>query len=109
MHQFVWAVLLFPLAGFLINSFGTRMSNRMVSLVGPGSVFLAFLSAVVCFFWLQSKDDAARRADDIGWTWSVAGAFHLNFGLLLDPLSSTMSLVITGVGFLILVYAVGYM
>src|SRR5947209_18255073 len=109
MEHFAWVVLLLPLAGFLVNSFGTRLNDRLVAWIGPGSVGLAFISALFCFLWLGDQKEAARRADEIGWTWSVAGVFHLNFGLLLDPLSSIMSLIITGVGFLILVYAVGYM
>ena len=112
MQHFVWGILLLPLAGFVANSVITRLTNRQVSWIGPGSVGLAFLCAVVCFGWLQGQHEAARRFDQYGWHWTlVAGPhqFRLDFGLLLDPLSSTMTLVITGVGFLILVYSIGYM
>lgn len=112
MDRLMWGILLLPLAGFLINSLGMRLSNRAVSLVGPGSVLLAFLCAVGSFFWLQGQHSSARHSDLVFWNWTlVAGQsrFHLDFGLLLDPLSSTMTLVITGVGFLILLYSVGYM
>ena len=109
MQQLVWAVLFLPLAGFAINSLGTRMNDRLVQWLGPGSVGLAFICAVVCFLWLQGRAEGVRSVDQLGWTWTVAGTFSLNFGLILDPLSSLMTLVITGVGFLILVYATGYM
>src|SRR5947209_257774 len=109
MNHLVWGTLLLPLAGFLVNSLGMRLNNRLVSYIGPGSVFLAFLCSVGSFFWLQGQSEASRQYNQYGWHWGLAGAFHLDFGLWLDPLSSTMTLIITGVGFLILVYATGYM
>ena len=109
MQHFVWGVLLLPLAGFLATTFGRRVPHRLVSCIGPGSVALAFLCALLTFAWLQGQPDSGRRWDEFGWHWTLAGQFHLNFGLWLDPLSSTMTLVISGVGFLILLYSVGYM
>jgi NADH-quinone oxidoreductase subunit L len=108
-QHLVWAIILLPLAGFALNSLGTRLNNQMVAWLGPGTVGVAFLSAVASFLWLQGRAESARSVDQIGWTWTVAGTFSLKFGLILDPLSSLMTLVITGVGFLILVYATGYM
>ena len=109
MQHFVWGILLLPLLGFVANALATRFNNRAVSFVGPGVIGLAFVCALVSFAWLQGQPSAARQYDDIGWTWAVAGTFHLQFGLLLDPLSSLMTLIVTGVGFLIMVYSVGYM
>ncbi|MGH2441870.1 MAG: NADH-quinone oxidoreductase subunit L [Chloroflexota bacterium] len=109
MQHFVWGVLLLPLAGFIVNALVTRLTNRSVSWIGPGSVALAFICAVICFAWLQGQGASARYWDEFGWHWTLAGRFHLNFGLQLDTLSSTMSLIVTGVGFLILVYSTGYM
>lgn len=109
MQHFVWGILLLPLLGFVTNALASRFNNRAVSLVGPGVIGLAFVCAVVAFAWLQGQPTSGRHYDDIRWTWAVAGAFHLKFGLLLDPLSSLMTLIVTGVGFLIMVYSVGYM
>lgn len=109
MQHFVWGILLLPLAGFVVNSLVTRLTGRAVSWIGPGCVGLAFICAVICFAWLQGQHESARHWNEYGWHWVLAGQFHLDFRLLLDPLSSTMTLIITGVGFLILVYAVGYM
>jgi NADH-quinone oxidoreductase subunit L len=109
MQHFLWGVLLLPLAGFVVLSLGQRLRSPVISLIGPGCVGLAFICAVICFAWLQGQSDANRYYDAFGWHWAVAGTFHLDFGLQLDPLSSTMSLIITGVGFLILVYSIGYM
>jgi NADH-quinone oxidoreductase subunit L len=108
-QHLVWGVLLLPLAGFVLNSLGTRLNKRMVAVLGPGCVAFAFICAVICFAWLQGRSGGARYWDEFGWHWTLAGQFHLDFGLQLDTLSSTMSLVVTGVGFLILLYATGYM
>ncbi|HEX6508557.1 MAG TPA: NADH-quinone oxidoreductase subunit L [Chloroflexota bacterium] len=109
MQHFVWGILLLPLTGFVANSLITRLNNRAVGVIGSGVVGLAFLCAVVAFAWLHGQSAPTEHYDDIGWTWVVAGQFHLKFGLFLDPLSSFMTLVVTGVGFLIMVYSVGYM
>jgi NADH-quinone oxidoreductase subunit L len=108
-QHFVWGILLLPLAGFLVNTLRRQLSARAVAWVGSGSVAVAFLCAVISFLWLQGRSGQARFSDQIGWRWSLAGQFHLNFGLQLDTLSSTMTLIITGVGFLIVLYATGYM
>lgn len=109
MQHFVWGILLLPLAGFVVTSLIRGMPNRIVTMIGPGSVGLAFVCAVICFLWLQGQSDGQRYYDQFGWHWTFAGQFRLDFGLQLDTLSSTMSLIVTGVGFLILVYSTGYM
>jgi NADH-quinone oxidoreductase subunit L len=109
MQHFVWGILLLPLIGFIINALVYRLPNPLVRLIGPGFVLLGFACAAICFFWLQGQSDAARSYDQVGWTWTLSGTFSLKFGLLLDPLSSLMTLIITGVGFLIIMYATGYM
>jgi NADH-quinone oxidoreductase subunit L len=109
MQNFVWGILLLPLVGFVVLSLVQVWRARDISLIGPGVVGLAFICAVLCFAWLQGQPESQRYYDAFGWHWVLAGSFHLDFGLQLDPLSSTMTLVITGVGFLILVYSIGYM
>ena len=109
MQYFVWGVLLLPLVGFIVNSLIGTLRPSAIRWIAPGAVGLAFLCAIVCFFWLQGQTVSARQANITGWHWVLAGNFRLDFGLLLDPLSSTMTLVITGVGFLITVYSIGYM
>src|SRR5437764_13388953 len=104
----IFGILLFPLLGFLALAL-LRMPARLVSLVGPGSVLLSFLCAAYSFVWLQSNGGSVDAYDAYATRWVIAGTFHLKIGFLLDPLSSTMTLIITGVGFLILVYSVGYM
>ena len=61
------------------------------------------------FFQLQGLDPAERSRNLNLWNWIFAGRLNIDMGLLLDPLSITFALLITGVGSLILVYSNGYM
>jgi NADH-quinone oxidoreductase subunit L len=99
-------VLLAPLAGFLVNALGGRLlPRRVVAWVGAGSVGLAFVFAIV----ILGQVLGGQRLDQTYFTWWQSGSFNVPFNLYLDPLSSLMILVITGVGFLIHVYSIGYM
>jgi NADH-quinone oxidoreductase subunit L len=108
MPFFIYGILVFPALGFLALSL-IRVPGRLVSLIGPGSVFLGFLCAAYSFFWLQGHGGSVHAYDAVWTQWAIAGPFRLTIGFLLDALSSTMTMIITGVGFLILVYSIGYM
>src|SRR5688572_32934277 len=106
----IWVIPALPLAGFLFNlAFGPRLPKSVVGTVACGTVGLAFLQAVNLFFRLRGLPPAERAITDVVWTWITAGNFSVDMALYLDPLSSLMSLVVTGVGFLIHVYSTGYM
>jgi NADH-quinone oxidoreductase subunit L len=96
-------ILLLPAAGgALLAGRGWRWPRTFTVVVGPGVVWLSFL-AVLYGYWTNVNVDQAY------WTWIRSGKFDLPFNLLLDHLSLFMCLVITGVGGLIVTYAVGYM
>ena len=96
-------ILLLPAAGgALLAGRGWRWPRMYTVIVGPGVVWLSFL-AVLYGYWTDVNVDQAY------WTWIRSGSFDLPFNLLLDHLSLFMCLVITGVGGLIVTYAVGYM
>ncbi len=61
------------------------------------------------FAYVSGLVGTAKVHDTVGYTWIVSGTFRVDFGLFVDPLSCVMTLIVTGVGFLILVYSVGYM
>jgi NADH-quinone oxidoreductase subunit L len=106
----IW-ILLFPLLGFIVLGIAGRIMSRTgILTVAWGACGLAFLFAVTNFFaMLGTTPASARVADQIIYTWVVSGGLTINFGLLMDPLSATMLLVITGVGLLIHIYSAGYM
>jgi NADH-quinone oxidoreductase subunit L len=110
-------VLLMPLLGFIIlGLLGRVMSRRGILVVAIGATALAFLFTTISFFsMLGTTPASARFSDQVFYTWLNSGVtvgiapLSISFGLLFDPLSATMLMVVTGVGFLIHVYSVGYM
>ena len=107
MHQ-IWLVPAFPLIGFILNGlFGKFFGKRFVSFVGPLTIGFAFLQSLVLFFQMLATDNQVLHENL--YTWMQAGILNLNVGFSVDPLSALFLLVITGVGFLIHVYSIGYM
>src|SRR5262245_11364197 len=70
---------------------------------------LTFVASLVTFFALFSLDADDRSHVTDGFTWFQVGGFRVDFRFLVDPLSTTMILFVTGVGTLIHLYAIGYM
>jgi NADH-quinone oxidoreductase subunit L len=96
-----------PLLGFAIIALsGRKLSHGVASTLACGAVFVSFIFSVVLFLNLV-KGAAPFEVKLLPWI--SAGNFTADFAFLIDPLSSLMLLVITGVGFLIHVYSVGYM
>jgi NADH-quinone oxidoreductase subunit L len=101
---------LFPLLGFLIVAFNVRKLPHWGTVIAAcGSVLLSFLVAVIVFVQLLGTPEDARSFSVTLFNWISAGDFSSTIGFYIDPLSALMLLVITGVGFLIHVYSVGYM
>ena len=108
MLELLWLVPALPLFGFLVL-FVTegKLPDRLVAVVGAGSVGLAALVALFAGReFLQSGESAFSL---LLWTWMAVGDFQPSITLYLDALSLVMVGVITGVGFLIHLYATGYM
>jgi NADH-quinone oxidoreductase subunit L len=107
-------VLLPPLLGFIILGLLGRLLGRSgILTVAWGACGLSFLIAIFNFISIISTPVSGRSNDVTIYEWVTSGigngAFHLNFGLLYDPLTATMLLVVTGVGLLIHIYSAGYM
>jgi len=110
-------VLLMPLLGFIILGLtGRVMSRTLILVVALGACGLAFFFAAISFFsMLATTPVSARFSDQVLYTWVNSGVttganpLTISFGLLFDPLSATMLMIVTGVGFLIHVYSAGYM
>jgi NADH-quinone oxidoreductase subunit L len=105
-----WVCLLSPLAGALaITLAGGRISRRTAGWISTLTTFVAFGGAVVAFFALWAADPSDREQMSTAYTWLAAGDFQVGFQILLDTLSSTMMLIVSGVGGLIVWYSMGYM
>jgi NADH-quinone oxidoreductase subunit L len=100
-------ILLFPLAGFLVLGLGHRsLPKKISSFIGPGTVGVSFLLSL---YLLAFAHDFTGSSLHRLFHWIPAADFPVSFSLLLDPLSCLMILIVTGVGFIIHVYSVGYM
>jgi len=99
-----------PLAGFLVLVvLGRRAGDPGAGWIATTAIGAAFLCAVGAFVQLLGEGQEARSVSKPIFTWIKAGGFEVKAGLLLDPLSITMALFVTGVGTLIHLYSIGYM
>jgi NADH-quinone oxidoreductase subunit L len=106
----LWWIPVWPLLGFLVvGFFGRRLGASVVATVACGSVGLSLLASIGAVWELLGLPHDLRRVEQVVAPWIGSGGFQADWGLLLDPLSAVMILVVSGVGFLIHVYAVGYM
>ena len=105
-----WICLLSPLAGAVaITLAGTRISRTTAAYISTLTTFLAFGGALVAFFGLWASDHGDREVVSTAYTWLESGDFQVELQILLDTLSSTMMLIVSGVGGLIVWYSMGYM
>jgi len=106
-NLYLWLIPLLPLTGAAINGFfGRRLSKQGVSavaLIFSGAAFAMALRV------LLSLSSLSLPYVETGVSWIRSGSFHVSFAYYLDQLSLVMLMVVTGVGFLIHIYSVGYM
>jgi NADH-quinone oxidoreductase subunit L len=124
-HLYLWMIPLLPFAGFLINGLlGRRLPKALVSTIALLFPLAAFAVvgriAVLVYGSVEARMSTWNgtppplfyftlpRVETLG-TWINAGPLHIDFTLALDQLTLVMLLIITGVGFLIHIYSVGYM
>jgi NADH-quinone oxidoreductase subunit L len=118
----LWLIVLLPFAGFLFNGIlGSRLPKRLVTTIGvlaPLASFVLVLNALAatsisaatnCPGCPPATAVQMPYAETLARPWIAIGQIHVDFSLVLDQLSLVMLLVVTGVGFVIHVYSVGYM
>ncbi len=105
-----WVCLVSPLVGALtITVAGGRISRRTAGWIATLATFVAFAGALVAFFGLWAADPSDREQVSTAYTWLASGSFEVDVQILLDTLSSTMMLIVSGVGGLIVWYSMGYL
>ncbi len=116
MLKLIWLIPLLPAAGVVLNGiFGRRLSLKAVGTIACGTVLVAFALSVGAVLELAELPEGLRQFETDVATWLPLGQLGMGsdltipWGFGLDPLSSVLLLVVTGVGFLIHVYSVGYM
>lgn len=110
MLDYLYIVPLLPLIAFVINGlFRNNLPKGTVIGLAVAAPGLSFLAAVVMFFQLLSLNPEHRLVEQTLFSWIPVGQLQLDIAFLLDPLSAVMILVVSGVGFIIHVYSIGYM
>ena len=104
---YAWLLVAIPAASAAVLLFAGRRADRWGHLLGCASVGVAFVLGLVMFIQLGGLDNKAVTVSL--WRFLEVGGLSVDLGLLFDPLSAVFVLLITGVGFLIHVYAVGYL
>ncbi len=116
MIEYVPFIVLFPLLGFFVlGLFGSRIkSEKLIGIIGSGTVGLSFLLASLVFFQMLNAEPDQRKQIVTLFTWLSSftgspGSLNVDIAYQVDQLSILMTLVVTGVGFLIHIYSIGYM
>ncbi len=112
-HLYLWLIPALPFAGFLLNGIlGSRLPKWLVTtiaLLAPLAAFGVVLNAARGIFGFGAPFTSLPYVETCPIGWINAGTLHIDFSFVLDQLSLVMLLVITGVGFLIHIYSIGYM
>ena len=105
MLQNAWLILVFPLIGFLLIGLGkTFFKNSSAGIFASLTILASFIYSVFVFFELPETGTTLHL-----FNWIHSGNLSIPFSILIDRISIIMLLIITGVGFLIHVYSIGYM
>jgi len=104
-----WLLLVFPIAGAIILLLGGKRTNSWGHLVGVAMPVASFVYGLIAFIAMLGYPASQRSRDLHLYSWIPVAGFKVSIGLLLDPLSICFVLLITGVGSLIHIFAVGYM
>jgi len=107
MENLVYAIVLLPLLGFLINGlFGKNLPKIVVGSLATAMVFASFCIAVSIFMGFNSESQPVIVK---AFEWFRVNGVQINFGFQIDQLSLMMIMIITGIGSLIHLYSIGYM
>ncbi|MEI7724305.1 MAG: NADH-quinone oxidoreductase subunit L [Bacteroidota bacterium] len=113
MKIIVSLIPLLPLLGFLVLGLGFRtIPKKIASLIGPGTILVSFILSIITFISTSAHQHISTLSHQHIiqlFPWIHLGPLDIPFSFLIDPLSCLMLLVVTGVGFIIHVYSVGYM
>jgi NADH-quinone oxidoreductase subunit L len=105
-----WLVLLFPLLGSIVIGLGFKtIPTRVAGIVGTAAIGLAFLCGVAMLVNLLGDSPDARHHASSLWDYASAAGLDIKLGIYVDPLSTFMVLVVSGVSTLIHLYSFGYM
>ena len=121
MIDLMYLTVLLPLLGFIINgAFGSKISaiggsasdrrnEKVIGIIGSGVIGLSFLITIIAFFQTLALPVEERKTIINLFTWLKVSSLDVGFAYQVDQLSLIMALIVTGVGFIIHIYSIGYM
>jgi NADH-quinone oxidoreductase subunit L len=110
MQTSAWLILLFPLAGTIVNALSYRvLPERAFGWIGTAAIAGAFVAAVATFIALRNRGEEHRQVVYVAWDYAKTVGVDGKLSILVDPLSVFMALVVTGVSTLIHLYSVAYL
>ncbi|MBI3233753.1 MAG: hypothetical protein HYZ42_06885 [Bacteroidetes bacterium] len=106
MEMLTILIPLLPLIGFAINGLlGKNISKSLVGMIGSGAVLASFILSIMAFSQVLNTGAFQSYA----FNWITVGSLKVDIAFQVDQLSAMMMLIITGIGFLIHIYSIGYM
>jgi NADH-quinone oxidoreductase subunit L len=110
MTEIFWLIPFIPaLSTLILAVFGQKLPKKYVSFQACSAVFISFVISAISFLGLLQISHESYPLIKNLFPWINSGSFNINFSFQLDPLSAVMAMVVSGVGFIIHVYSVGYM
>ena len=111
MIQLIYLTVLLPFAGFLINGLlGRKIKNeKIIGIIGSGTIGISFLIVLGALLQTLALPVDQRQTIVNLFTWLQAGGLNIKIAYQVDQLSLVMALIVTGIGFIIHVYSIGYM
>ncbi len=110
MTEFFWLVPFIPgISALLLIIFGRKLSRKLIGIQAAAAVLASFILSFLSFLGMRQAGSENFPLIKNLFTWIKSGGFRADMALRLDPLSAVMILVVSGVGFLIHVYSIGYM
>jgi NADH-quinone oxidoreductase subunit L len=105
-----WLVLAFPLAGSLVCAFGyKKLPGRTPGWIATGAIGLSFLASIRILIAILDKPESQRQLTSTLYHYAQGAGLNINVGILVDPLSIFMCLVVSGVSTLIHLYSIAYL
>ncbi|MGZ5342813.1 MAG: NADH-quinone oxidoreductase subunit L [Solirubrobacterales bacterium] len=104
-----WLVLAFPLAGSIVIAVGYKRLASVAGWIATAAIAASFISAIGALTMLLDKPEEARQLTSSLWDIADTAGLKIELGILVDPLSVYMSLIVSGVSMLIHLYSVAYM
>jgi NADH-quinone oxidoreductase subunit L len=110
MTDLFWLIPFFPaVSSFLLILFGRKLPRKYIGFQASLAVFISFVFSLLAFFSLAGSGHEGHGLVKNLFSWIQAGKFQIDLSLQFDQLTAVMCLVVSAVGFLIHVYAIGYM